>query len=71
MSLNASNRYGTDKVMEYLDKGVKLVWIVDPERQIVTVHYADRSARIITRDETVDSEDVLPGFSVQVAEPFK
>lgn len=71
VSPNDSNRYVTDKVMEYLDNGVKLVWIVDPERQIVTVYHADRSARIVTSDETLDGEDVLPGFSVQVAELFR
>jgi Uma2 family endonuclease len=70
MPLDDSFRYLRGKVMEYLDAGVRLVWIVDPERQTITTYEADRTARILTINDTLDSGDVLPGLSVPVADIF-
>lgn len=71
MSPNDSVRYVTDKVMEFLDAGVRLVWVVDPDRETVTVYRSDRTARIFSVEETLDGGDVLPGFSLRVAEIFE
>jgi Uma2 family endonuclease len=60
----------TDKVMEYLDAGVSLVWVVYPRRKIVMVYRSDRVARILSGDDVLDGGDVVPGFSVRVAELF-
>lgn len=56
------------KVLEYLEAGARLVWIVDPEARTVTVHRPDGSANIVRAHQTLTGEDVLPGFSVDVSE---
>ena len=62
--------YVMDKVMEYLDAGVRMVWIVEPRRRTVTIYRADHAARVLTEADALDGEDVLPGFSLPVAEFF-
>jgi Uma2 family endonuclease len=60
-----------DKVIEYLDAGVRLVWIVEPRRRIVTIWTPDRTARILTEADELDGGDVLPGFRLPVAQIFR
>lgn len=59
-----------EKVLIYLKAGVRLLWVVDPRHETVTVHWPDRTARIFVVDETLDGGDVLPGFSLPVADIF-
>lgn len=61
----------TQKIMEYLDAGVRLVWLVDPADHTVTVYTPDRRARVYREDDTIDGGDVLPGFSIAVADIFR
>lgn len=58
------------KVADYLEAGVRLVWVVDPKAERVTVYRSLLRPRILTREETLDGEDVLVGFSVAVSELF-
>ena len=59
------------KVGEYLDAGVRLVWVVEPTRKTVTAYHADRSARLLIVGDTLDAGDVLPGFSLPLTELFR
>ncbi|MBA3416853.1 MAG: Uma2 family endonuclease [Chloroflexia bacterium] len=70
--LSPSNRAQEmlDKVLLYLEAGTRLVWIFDPNREAVTVHTPDRVARTLLVGDTLDGGDVLPGFSLPVAELF-
>jgi len=58
------------KIREYLDRGVRLVWVVDPEGRTVTVYKPQRQATILEENDTLSGEEVLPGFSCPVAELF-
>jgi Uma2 family endonuclease len=51
-----------EKVAEYLESGVRLVWVIDPERLRATVHRADGMPAVLEGDDALDGEDVLPGF---------
>jgi hypothetical protein len=44
-----------------------MVWVVDPERRLVTTYRTLLAPRRLEADETLDGEDVLPGFAIQVA----
>ena len=59
-----------EKIAEYLEVGVHLVWVVDPANRMVTVYAADRSARLLTEADALDGSDVLPGFHCPVADLF-
>jgi Uma2 family endonuclease len=60
-----------EKLQEYFEKGVRLVWYVRPRSRVVDVYTApDRFARL-TASARLDGGDVLPGFSVQVGELFE
>jgi Uma2 family endonuclease len=59
-----------EKVREYLDAGVRLIWVVHPMQRTVTVYAADRTARLLYEDDTLDGGEVVPGFSIPVADVF-
>ena len=54
------------KVVEYLDAGVKVVCIVDPERQTVSVHTQDELARVSTATDELTLPEVFADFRVPV-----
>jgi Uma2 family endonuclease len=59
-----------EKLREYFEKGVRLVWYVRPRGRVVDVYTApDRFTRL-TPSMQLDGGDVLPGFSVQVGKLF-
>lgn len=58
------------KVETYLRAGVRLVWVVNPVAQSITVHTPDRVARTLFAGDTLDGGDVLPGFAIPVAALF-
>ncbi|HYI15958.1 MAG TPA: Uma2 family endonuclease, partial [Thermomicrobiales bacterium] len=60
-----------EKVREYLDYGVQLIWVVHPIQRTVTVFRPDRSAHVFYEEDTLDGGDVLPGFSLSVATIFE
>jgi Uma2 family endonuclease len=68
-----SNRRRTtqEKIREYLNRGVRLVWVVDPEVRTVTVYRQPGEGRLLWEDATLTGEDVLPGFECRVAEFFE
>lgn len=70
--LSPSNRAQEmlDKVLLYLEAGTRLIWIFDHKREAVTVHTPDRVARTLLAGDVLDGGDVLPGFSLPVAEIF-
>jgi Uma2 family endonuclease len=60
-----------DKVGLYLAGGTRLVWLIRPEEQTVTVFRPDRSERILGIDDELDGEDVIPGFRLPLRELFQ
>ncbi len=59
------------KVQEYLEWGVILVWVVDPERREVWVYRKGREPLRLTEAEALDGEDVIPGFRLPVSMLFE
>ena len=51
------------KVADWLAAGTKIVWVVDPERREARVYRQDGSLTVVRGDDSLDGEDVLPGFS--------
>jgi Uma2 family endonuclease len=58
------------KVAEYLAAGTRLVWVVFPRTQTVTIYRANGTVEERSIGQTLDGEDVVPGFSLPVADIF-
>ena len=59
-----------EKVQAYLLYGTRLVWVVDPETESVTVESPGSDPRVLSGEDILDGGDVLPGFHVPVADVF-
>lgn len=60
----------TQKAMDYLDAGVRAVWLIHPGHRTVTIYYSDRVAHTLSEADTLDGGDVVPGFRLPVAQIF-
>jgi Uma2 family endonuclease len=59
------------KVGEWLDAGVILVWVIDPDRRTGYVYRSDGSVTTVAPDGELDGENVLPGFTCRLTELFE
>jgi Uma2 family endonuclease len=55
-------RFILDKVGEYLDAGVRMVWVIDPEARSAVVYRSLSEVRTLSGGDRLSGEDVLPGF---------
>jgi Uma2 family endonuclease len=60
-----------EKLREYFEKGVRLVWYVRPRSRVVDVYTGPDTFARLTASMWLDGGHVLPGFSVQVGELFE
>jgi Uma2 family endonuclease len=56
------------KIADWLSAGARLVWVVDPVRRVARVYRQDGSESILSEDQTLDGEDVVPGFACRLVE---
>lgn len=50
---------------------VPLLWWIDPERQTASVQRAGRSIQHLGQNDVLDGEQIVPGFTVQLAKLFE
>ena len=60
-----------EKVFAYLEAGTQLVWVLEPLSKSVTIHRSETDITLLTRNDTLSGEDVVEGFTCQVAELFE
>ncbi len=58
------------KLADYFEAGVKLVWYIDPRARTVRVFTSPDDVTELGEADTLDGGDVLPGFAVEVARLF-
>jgi Uma2 family endonuclease len=51
-----------DKVGEYLEAGVRLVWVIDPQGERAVAYRSLSDVVTLGPDDDLDGGDVLPGF---------
>ncbi len=68
--LSPTDRYRRTqrKVREYLAAGARLVWVIDPDERSAVVYQADGSVSEYEAGGLLDGGDVLPGFTLNLAE---
>ena len=65
-----SRREVHDKAHMWLNHGVRLVWVVQPETRTVDVYRPDREIVTLGEQDSLDGLDVLPGFTCEVSAVF-
>lgn len=60
-----------EKIDAYLQDGVRLVVVIDPVQQKITVHGADLETPLVLRGDTrLEGGDVLPDFQLELKDLF-
>jgi Uma2 family endonuclease len=59
-----------EKVADWLESGARMVFVVNPRRRSVALHRAGQAVRILTGKDSLDGDDVVPGWSLPVADLF-
>lgn len=61
-----------DKLVEYFDNGTRLAWMIHPSEHYVLVYRsAQEPDRLLKSVDALEGEDVIPGFSLPVADLFQ
>jgi Uma2 family endonuclease len=61
-----------DKLVEYFENGTRLAWIIHPSEHYVLVYRsAHEPDRLLKSVDNLDGEEVIPGFTLPVAELFQ
>ena len=58
------------KVLDYLNAGSRLVWVVDPAARSVAVYRSRKEIRLLSGADELDGEEVLPGFRLRLEDLF-
>ena len=56
------------KMQEYLDNGVRLGWLIDPQNQQVEVYRQGRDVEVLQSPSSLSGEDVLSGFVLDLTQ---
>ena len=62
--------YIEEKMKEWIDNGCQLAWMVNPRKRTTTVYRSNGDVTIKPFTELLDGEDILPGFSINMADIF-
>ena len=60
-----------EKALAYLETGTRLVWVIEPIAQTVTVYRSKSDIKTLTHNDTLTGEDVVEGFSCPVSLLFE
>ncbi|HEX9001139.1 MAG TPA: Uma2 family endonuclease [Blastocatellia bacterium] len=60
----------SDKILEYLEAGVRQVWLVSPKHRSLTIFRSQTDVKVFAGDSELVSEDLLPGFRCGLREIF-
>lgn len=64
LSISNTSREMQGKRSEYFGSGVRILWSIDPRSRTVEVYRAADDVRRLGGSDSLDGEDVLPGFSL-------
>jgi Uma2 family endonuclease len=61
-----------DKLVEYFESGARLVWVIHPKEHYVLVYRSSvQPDRLLKSIDLLDGEDIIPGFTLPVANLFQ
>lgn len=56
------------KMSEYMNCGVKLGWLINPDEKTVNIYRLGEEAETVTNPSSLSGEDILPGLVVDLNE---
>lgn len=60
----------TRRISQFLQWGVALIWLLDPEDRTIAIYRRDRPAEVLEEHEEVIGDGILPDFRCRVADFF-
>jgi Uma2 family endonuclease len=61
-----------EKIAEYFENGARLVWVISPTQHYILVYRSIQEPdRLLKSADSLDGEDVIPGFTLPVADLFQ
>lgn len=67
MSLSDSLGKIRSKMKEYIENGAQLGWLINRQQQQVEIYRPHQDVEILTSPQSLSGEDILPGFSLDLA----
>ena len=58
------------KMSEYMDCGVKLGWLINPDEKEVEIYRLGKNKEILDNPSSLSGEDILPGLTIDLTEIF-
>lgn len=70
--LSPSDRIGrvNQKLSLYLEFGVGLIWLVDPDRRTVTEYAVGKPTRLLQSGDSLTANDIFPNLRIEIDEMF-
>jgi Uma2 family endonuclease len=59
------------KIREYFAAGVRQVWLISPEFKTVTIYQSPTQVRMLTEEDDLSGDEILPGFRCRIRELFQ
>ena len=71
--LSPSDRYSevAEKVADWIEAGTVVVIVVDPRRRVVEVRRSPAESVMLTEEDTLDIDDIVPGWRMPVKDIFE
>lgn len=58
------------KMQEYIDNGVRLGWLINPDKKVVEIFRSNQPVEIVSNPTVLSGENVLKGFTLDLTEIF-
>jgi len=59
-----------EKLGEYQEAGVPLIWIVNPGPRTIRVYRSNATVQLFHADDVIENEPLLPGFVLKISDVF-
>ena len=59
-----------DKMLDYIDAGVRLAWLIDPVRRVVEIYRFDGDRQVLDNPTSVSGDPILPGLTLELGPLF-
>ncbi len=59
-----------DKIDEYFKAQVKQVWLINPEKENLTIYFSFAETKVLSKTDILTCEEILPKFRLKLSDIF-